>query len=152
MKNKLILVITLFPIIILGQEKNISRPDSEFKSSSVFLNYTNSIFNRPIEEFKYVKTHRGIEIYETYKTTSVSGSSASTIFPKLMPVAVIKDNEITKNKVIYKNYSNSIFNKSIEFSTIRQNTRSIRVNTSKSGGVDYPTYDGGKNINYGESE
>jgi len=126
-----------------------TRPASEFRSSSVYINYTNSIFNTPIEQYKYVKTHRGIEIYETYRHPT-NGYINQTIFPKSMPVAVIKSNTVTKNLVIYKNYSNSIFNKPIEFVTIKNNTTSSSVNTKSKLTKDLPKYDGEGDISYGE--
>lgn len=113
--NKYLLTYLLFASISWCQQP---RPaNSEFRSSSVYLNYTNSIFNRPIEDFKYIKTPRGIEIYETYKHPT-NGNINQTIFPKTMPVAVIKSDKLTGRPVIYRNYTNSIFNKPIQSLTV----------------------------------
>lgn len=130
-----------------------TRASSGFGSSSAFINYSNSIFNTPIEQYKYVKTHRGIEIYETYRHPT-NGYVNQTIFPKTMPVAIIKSNSITKNVVIYKTYSNSIFNKPIEFGTFKTKPQETKNIYNKNKNLEkLPTYDGGKEINYGgESE
>lgn len=142
------ILLNIFCSDIYSQE---TRPSSGLASSSVFLNYSNSIFNTPIEQYKYVKTSRGIEIYETYRHPT-NGSLNQTIFPKTMPVAIIKTNTVTKSIVIYRTYSNSIFNKAIEFSQIRPKEHRSSVPDSKSL-KNLPTYDGGKEINYGgESE
>jgi len=146
MKIKIVNFFLLFPLVSL-QAQDL-RPDSGIKSASVFMNYSNSIFNRPIEEYKYVNTPRGIEIYETYRHPT-NGYVNQTIFPKSMPVAVIKTNGVTKQAVIYKNYSNSIFNKPIEFSTIRPSQ--VKSYSKPKPRVDnLPKYNGEGDITYGE--
>ena len=145
------LILVVIPMTSSGQD---TRPSSGLHSSSVFLNYSNSIFNTPIEQYKYIKTQRGIEIYETYRHPT-NGNINQTIFPKTMPVAVIKTNSVTKNEVIYKTYSNSIYNKPIEFTTIRPAFTEKKSSgyTKKKYLENLPSYDGGKEINYGgESE
>lgn len=123
--NKYLILFFLTASVSLSQE---TRPaNSEIKSSSVYLNYSNSIFNRPIEEFKYVKTSRGVEIYETYRNPT-NGNINQTIFPKSMPVGIIKNDKINGRPVIYRNYTNSIFNKPIQSMTVVP--------------ADLPTYDG----------
>jgi len=145
-----IYILVISPITSYSQD---TRPSSGARSSSVFLNYSNSIFNTPIEQYKYVKTSRGIEIYETYRHPA-NGKINQTIFPKTMPVAVIKTNSITKNAVIYRTYSNSIFNKAIEFGTFKSKPAETKNIYNKNTSLKHlPTYDGGKEINYGgESE
>lgn len=146
MKIKIINILLFAPVMALQAQS--LRPNSGIKSASVFMNYSNSIFNRPIEEYKYVNTPRGIEIYETYRHPN-NGYVNQTIFPKSMPVAVIKTNSVTKQAVIYKNYSNSIFNKPIEFSTIRP--AQIKSSTKpKSTMSNLPKYNGEGDITYGE--
>lgn len=151
LKSISIYILIIWPTICYGQD---TRPSSGLHSSSVFLNYSNSIFNTPIEQYKYIKTQRGIEIYETYRHPT-NGNINQTIFPKTMPVAIIKTNSITKNEVIYKTYSNSIYNKPIEFTTIRSVSveKKSLIYPKKKYLENLPSYDGGKEINYGgESE
>jgi hypothetical protein len=113
--NKYLLLFFLISEISYAEE---TRPATlESKSSSVYMNYSNSIFNRPIEDFKYIKTSRGIEIYETYKHPTNQNLNP-TIFPKSMPIAVIKNDKFNGRPVIYRNYTNSIFNKAIQSSTV----------------------------------
>ena len=146
----LINIYILFGCLCLNaQSQDETRPSSGLASSSVFINYSNSIFNTPIEEYKYVKTHRGIEIYQTYRHPT-NGNVNQTIFPKAMPLAVIKTNSVTKSEVIYGNYSNSIFNKPIESITIKPRASETKSNfIEKKYTEKLPTYDGGKSINYG---
>jgi len=123
--NKFFIIFFASIAVSFSQE---TRPaSSEARSSSVYLNYSNSIFNRPIEDFKYVKTSRGVEIYETYRHPT-NGYTNQTIFPKAMPVGVIKNDKFNGRPVIYKNYTNSIYNKAIQSFTV------IPANL--------PTYDG----------
>lgn len=144
------LLVVLFLCISYKSFSQETRPvASEFKSSSVYLNYTNSIFNTPIEQYKYVKSHRGIEIYETYRHPT-NGYVNQTIFPKSMPMAIIKTNAVNRNIVIYKNYSNSIFNKPIESITIKPSTTSTKTINETTSLKNLPKYDGQGEIDYNE--
>lgn len=149
MKSILLKSISIAVLITNSSIAQETRASSGFGSSSVFINYSNSIFNTPIEEYKYVKTHRGIEIYQTYRNPT-NGNLNQTIFPKSMPVAIIKTNSITKNVVIYRTYSNSIFNKPIESVTLKSKTQVQNLYTKKIKTTEgLPYYDGGKEIKYG---
>lgn len=148
MKTKFIYLILTF-ICSISYSQQQFRPENSLRVGSVFLNYTNSIFNKPIEEFKYVSTPQGIQIYETYRHPT-NGYINQTIFPKALPVAVIKTNSVNNNIVIYKNYSNSMFNRAIEFSTIRQ-PRSYQPQKNKPYiSKNLPRYNGEGEVSYGE--
>lgn len=147
MNHKFLLLTLLLPSLSVCQQY---RPDSGLRAGSVFLNYSNSIFNRPIEEFKYVNTPNGIQIYETYRHPA-NGSINQTIFPKPMPIAIIKTNTVTKSTVIYKTYSNSIFNKPIEFSTITPAAiPAKKIQQPHNLNKNLPKYNGEGDIDYGE--
>ena len=121
-----------------------------------------TIFNKPFQEYNYVKTARGIEVYETYKTGGGNGTNQShgTIFNKPFPEYYIVGNNIYKT---YKTTSAStnqshgtIFSqpfqsKDIKADALKQNVKTqieVSNNYSKSSG---PTYDG-ETYNSGNGE
>jgi len=121
-----------------------------------------TIFNKPFQEYNYVKTARGIEIYETYKTGGGNGTNQShgTIFNKPFPEYYIVGNNIYKT---YKTTSAStnqshgtIFSqpfqsKDIKPDSLKQNVKTqieVRNSYSKNSG---PTYDG-ETYNSGNGE
>jgi hypothetical protein len=89
-----------------------------------------TIFPKTFQEFNYIKTSRGIEVYKTYShtnpytyTTNRYYQAQSTIFSKPLPDFIIKN-----NGTIYKTYSygtnrGSIFTKPFESKRITKPTR-----------------------------
>ena len=53
-----------------------------------------SIFTRPFQEYNYVKTHRGIEVYNTYNSKNYYNSTMlhKSIFSKPMPDFILHNN------------------------------------------------------------
>jgi hypothetical protein len=112
-----------------------------------------TIFNKPFQEFNYIKTKRGIEVYQTYKNASGNGTNQSygTIFSKPFPEYYIIGNNIYKTyKTDYKStnesngtmFSKPFQSKEIKAQALKENIK-IQVKTqtsySKNNG---PTYDG----------
>lgn len=89
-----------------------------------------TIFPKAIQEYNYIKTHRGIEVYRTYKHTNALGSatnryyqSSSSIFSKSEPEYIIK-----KDGQVYRTYNygtnkGSIFTKPFQSMSINGNFR-----------------------------
>jgi hypothetical protein len=125
-----------------------------------------SIFNRPFQEYNYLKTHRGIEVYETYKYRYASGdtnSSRGSVISKPFPTYIIVGDKMYRT---YKynsgstNTSNgSIFNKPFEAKVIDPNLNSVKTTIQKqisnykyiSTKYSGPTYDG-ETFSEGSSE
>jgi hypothetical protein len=112
-----------------------------------------TIFNKPFQEYNYVKTARGIEVYQTYKTGGGNGTNQShgTIFSKPFPEYYIVGNNIYRTyKTDYKSTNQSrgtIFaqpfqSKDIKADALKDNIKTqVRTQSSysKNNG---PTYDG----------
>ena len=112
-----------------------------------------TIFNKPFQEYNYVKTARGIEVYQTYKTGGGNGTNQShgTIFSKPFPEYYIVGNNIYRTyKTDYKSTNQSrgtIFaqpfqSKDIKADPLKDNIKTqVRAQSSysKNNG---PTYDG----------
>ena len=124
-----------------------------------------TIFNKPFQEYNYVKTARGIEVYQTYKTKSGNGTNQSngTIFSKPFPEYYIINNKIYRTyKTDYKSTNQSsgtIFAQPFEAKNIDPsvNTKALKENIQTQvrtqqirTGQDYPKYDGTGDISYGE--
>lgn len=124
-----------------------------------------TIFNKPFQEYNYVKTSRGIEVYQTYKTGGGNGTNQShgTIFSKPFPEYYIIGNKIYKTyKTDYKSTNQSrgtIFAQPFEAKNIDPNvdTKSLKENIQTqvrtqeiSTRENYPKYDGTGDISYGE--
>lgn len=115
-----------------------------------------SIFNKPFQQYNYVKTQRGIEVYETYKYKVAGDTNAShgSVISKPFPEYVIVNDKIYRTYK-YKNGSTnqshgSVFNKPFEADVIDPNANKIKTvvqkqtteykqTTSRYSG---PTYDG----------
>lgn len=118
-----------------------------------------TIFNKPFQEYNYIKTYRGIEVYETYRTKNGStNESHGTIFSKPFPKYIIIGNKMYRT---YKTDSNStnqsngtIFtqpfeSKDIEITSLKENIKSqVQTTSIKYNG---PTYDG-ETYNSGDGE
>jgi len=124
-----------------------------------------TIFNKPFQEYNYIKTARGIEVYQTYKTKSVNGTNQSngTMFSKPFPEYYIVNNKIYRTyKTDYKSTNQSrgtIFAQPFEAKNIdpNVNTEALKENIETQvrtqrirTGQDYPKYDGTGDISYGE--
>ena len=121
-----------------------------------------TIFNKPFQEYNYVKTARGIEVYQTYKTGGGNGTNQShgTIFNKPFPEYYIVGNNIYRTyKTDYKSTNQShgtIFAQPFQSKEIKANALKDNVKTqvktqnsySKNNG---PTYDG-ETYNSGDGE
>lgn len=115
-----------------------------------------SIFNKPFQQYNYVKTQRGIEVYETYKYKSAGDTNAShgSVISKPFPEYVIVNDKIYRTYK-YKNGSTnqshgSVFNKPFEADVIDPNANKIKTVVQKQT-TEYkqsaprysgPTYDG----------
>jgi hypothetical protein len=124
-----------------------------------------TIFNKPFQEYNYVKTSRGIEVYQTYKTGGGNGTNQShgTIFSKPFPEYYIVNNKIYRTyKTDYKSTNQSrgtIFaqpfeakniDPSINTKTLKENIQTqVRTQQIRTG-QNYPRYDGTGDISYGE--
>jgi hypothetical protein len=112
-----------------------------------------TIFNKPFPEYNYVKTARGIEVYQTYKTRGGNGTNQShgTIFNKPFPEYYIVGNNLYRTyKTDYKSTNQShgtIFaqpfqSKDIKANAVKDNiTSQVRTRNSYSQN-NGPTYDG----------
>ena len=146
-------------IILLFLLTNLSMAQSgavyeTYKTKSGNTNESDgTIFNKPFQEFNYIKTKRGIEVYQTYKNASGNGTNQSygTIFSKPFPEYYIIGNNIYKTyKTDYKStnesngtmFSKPFQSKEIKAQALKENIK-IQVKTqtsySKNNG---PTYDG----------
>ena len=58
-----------------------------------------TIFNKPFQEYNYIKTARGIEVYQTYKTGGGNGTNQSrgTIFAQPFQSKEIKAQSLKEN-------------------------------------------------------
>lgn len=129
-----------------------------YKTISDGTNESNgTIFNKPFQQFNYVKTSRGIEVYETYKTIGDStNQSRGTIFSKPFPeYIIIKDKMYKTYKTSIDNTNEShgtIFTKPFESKNIQVNNlkENIKAQTSYST-YKGPTYDG-ETYNSGDGE
>jgi hypothetical protein len=125
-----------------------------YKTRGVSTNESHgTIFNKPFQEFNYIKTARGIEIYQTYKSDGGNGTNQShgTIFNKPFPEYYIVGNNIYRTyKTDYKSTNQSrgtIFaqpfqSKNIKADALKENIKTqVRTQNSylKNNG---PTYDG----------
>lgn len=88
---------------------------------------SSTIFPKAFQEYNYIKTHRGIEVYRTYKHTNSSTfstnryyQSGATIFSKSEPEFIIKNdgqayrtysNGTNRNSVFPKPFQSMIINK-----------------------------------------
>lgn len=167
MKNK------LYTICILIASMNIgfSQTGAVYETYKYRDGSTNSsdgsVFNRPFQEYNYLKTHRGIEVYETYKYRYASGdtnSSRGSVISKPFPSYIIIGDKMYRT---YKynsgstNTSNgSIFNKPFEAKIIDPNLNSVKTAIQKQiSNYKYvspkyssgPTYDG-ETFSEGSSE
>jgi len=126
-----------------------------------------TIFTKPFQEYNYIKTTRGIEVYETYKTGGGNRTNQShgTIFSKPFPEFIIIQNKMYrtyKNDTTSTNQSHgTIFTKPFEAKDIDQNvdTKFLKSNIQNQvnaqeihTGQDYPRYDGTGEISYGEEK
>lgn len=121
-----------------------------------------TIFNKPFQEYNYVKTARGIEVYQTYKTGGGNGTNQShgTIFNKPFPEYYIVGNNVYRTyKTDYKSTNQShgtIFAQPFQSKEIKANALKDNITTqvkiqnsySKNNG---PTYDG-ETYNSGDGE
>jgi uncharacterized C2H2 Zn-finger protein len=121
-----------------------------------------TIFNKPFQEYNYVKTARGIEVYQTYKTGGGNGTNQShgTIFNKPFPEYYIVGNNVYRTyKTDYKSTNQShgtIFAQPFQSKEIKANALKDNIRTqvktqnsySKNNG---PTYDG-ETYNSGDGE
>jgi hypothetical protein len=123
-----------------------------------------TIFNKPFQEYNYVKTARGIEVYQTYKTGgNGTNQSHGTIFSKPFPEYYIVNNKMYRTyKTDYKSTNQShgtIFAQPFEAKNIdpNVNVKALKENIQTQvrtqqirTGQDYPKYDGTGDISYGE--
>lgn len=91
---------------------------------------SSTIFPKAFQEYNYIKTSRGIEVYRTYKHTNSSTfstnryyESGATIFSKSEPEFIIKN-----DGQVYRTYSNgtnrnSIFPRPFQNMTINKDYR-----------------------------
>jgi len=157
MKNKLYTIYILIASMSIG----FSQTGAVYETYRYRNGSTNSsdgsIFNRPFQEYNYLKTHRGIEVYETYKYRYASGdtnSSRGSVISKPFPTYIIVGDKMYRT---YKynsgstNTSNgSIFNKPFEAKVIDPNLNSVKTTIQKqisnykyvSPKYSGPTYDG----------
>lgn len=106
-----------------------------------------SVFRRTFQEFNYRKSHRGIEVYETYHSKNYYNSTMlqKSIFSKPMPSFIINKNgevyETYRYKVEtqpYNSFNNSIFQKTGQRFIITEESRPFlkkenSLNTTKPG-------------------
>lgn len=166
MKNKLYTIYILIASMGIG----FSQTGAVYETYKYRDGSTNSsdgsIFNRPFQEYNYLKTHRGIEVYETYKYRYSSGdtnSSRGSVISKPFPTYIIVGDKMYRT---YKynsgstNTSNgSIFNKPFEAKVIDPNLNSVKTTIQKqisnykyvSPKYNGPTYDG-ETFSEGSSE
>jgi len=166
MKNKLYTICILIASMSIG----FSQTGAVYETYRYRDGSTNSsdgsIFNRPFQEYNYLKTHRGIEVYETYKYRYASGdtnSSRGSVISKPFPTYIIVGDKMYRT---YKynsgstNTSNgSIFNKPFEAKVIDPNLNSVKTTIQKqisnykyvSPKYSGPTYDG-ETFSEGSSE
>lgn len=157
---KYIILLSLLANFAIAQSGSVYET---YKTRDGSTNESNgTIFNKPFQEFNYIKTARGIEVYQTYKTGGGNGTNQShgTIFSKPFPEYYIIGNNVYKTyKTDYKNTNQSrgtIFaqpfqSKNIEADALKDNIKTqvkIQNNYSKNNG---PTYDG-ETYNSGDGE
>jgi hypothetical protein len=124
-----------------------------------------TIFNKPFQEYNYIKTGRGIEVYQTYKTGGGNGTNQShgTIFSKPFPEYYIIGNKMYRTyKTDYKSTNQShgtIFTEPFEAKNIDPNidAKALKENIQTQiqtqeirNQENYPKYDGTGEISYGE--
>jgi hypothetical protein len=115
-----------------------------------------SVFNKPFQEYNYVKTSRGIEVYETYKYKYAGSTNASrsSVISKPFPEYVIVNDKIYRTYKYENGSTNqshgSVFNKPFEADVIDPNANKIKTVVQRQS-TEYkptatkyngPTYDG----------
>lgn len=154
--NKTILIYLTLLSCCFSQDGSVYRT-YKYENGSTNSSH-DSVFNKPFQEYNYVKTPRGIEVYKTYEykysgdTNASRGSVISKPFPEYV---IVNDRIYTTYK--YQNGSTnqsngSIFNKPFEADVIDSNASKIKtaiqtqqssykpsVSSTKYRG---PTYDG----------
>ena len=155
---KLFLILIFSSITAYAQNGRVFDPSYSDGGSTNDSHPT--IFPKPFQSYNYIKTHRGIEVYETYKDKSYStNESRGTIFSKPFPKYIIIGDKMyetyrTKNST---NESNgTIFTKPFEskdiFNTSGASNKNIKVKITYE--VKYkeplPKYNGSGDITYGE--
>jgi hypothetical protein len=112
-----------------------------------------TIFNKPFQEYNYIKTARGIEVYQTYKTGGGNGTNQShgTIFSKPFPEYYIVGNNVYRTyKTDYKSTNQShgtIFAQPFQSKDIKANVLKDNIKAQAKTQNSYlknngPTYDG----------
>jgi hypothetical protein len=89
-----------------------------------------TIFNKPIQEYNYIKTQRGIEVYRTYQHTNPINSSTniyyqsrSSIFSRPEPDLIIKNNGQIYRTYNYGTNGSSIFARPFQSKVIYKNNK-----------------------------
>lgn len=89
-----------------------------------------TIFPQPFQEYNYIKSHRGIEVYRTYKHTNVFTTSTNkyfksgdTIFSRSEPEYIIRNDGNVYKTYSYGTNRNSIFTKPFQSLTIKNNDK-----------------------------
>jgi hypothetical protein len=89
-----------------------------------------TIFNKPIQEYNYRKTQRGIEVYRTYQhtnpinsTTNIYYQSRSSIFSRPEPELIIKNNGQIYRTYSYGTNGSSIFSRPFQSKVIYKNNK-----------------------------
>lgn len=89
-----------------------------------------TLFNKPIQEYNYRKTQRGIEVYRTYQHTNAINSptnvyyqSRSSIFSRSEPEFIIKNNGQMYRTYNYGTNGSSIFSRPFQSKTIYKNDK-----------------------------
>jgi len=129
MKIKIIILSSFFAFNLFGQTGSLyetyKQPNYQGDSNS------STIFPKAFQEYNYIKTSRGIEVYRTYRHTNIYTTSSNryyqagaTIFSRPEPEFIIKnDGSVYRT---YRSGTNSltIFNKPFQDKIITREYRS----------------------------
>ena len=126
--NFLFVLIFFISIKLSAQNGSVyetyKQPDWQGDSNS------STIFTKTFQEFNYIKSSRGIEVYKTYLHTNTYTFSTNkyyqsqgTIFSKPLPDFIIKNNGTIYRTYSYGTNRGSIFTKPFESKRITKSNR-----------------------------
>ena len=126
--KNLIVIVNLFACVSYSQTGSVyetyKQPNWQGDSNA------STIFPKTFQEYNYIKTSRGIEIYKTYVHTNPYTYSTNryyqaqgTIFSKPLPDFIIKNNGTIYQTYNYGTNRGSIFTKPFETKRITKSNR-----------------------------
>lgn len=128
--------IKLLLIFLIGLNFSLNAQQGSIYETYKQPNYqgdtnASTIFPKAFQEYNYIKTSRGIEVYRTYKHTNVYTSSTnryyqsgSTIFSVSEPEFILKNDGSVYRTYKYGTNKSSIFSKPFQDKIITSGDRS----------------------------